>query len=150
MNIPQYEGLSIQDILNRVGQSMDFQSFMPCVKELPKLPKQWISNVAYFVIGKDFANWVMELVEYINQKLAVENNLMINVDPAVAQAWQMSTAVSCKCMSTSTNHSYLLTCLFSHYQSATVLESTFSKPAPREEEPRPKSPMKRRRPGSRR
>ena len=70
---------------------------MPCVKELPKLPKQWISNVAYTVIGEDFASWVMEVVEYRNQKLAVENNLMINVDPAVAQAWQMSTAVSCKC-----------------------------------------------------
>ena len=69
---------------------------MPIQKEMQKLPKQWIVNVAYTLIGEPFAEWVMSQIETRNAKMAKERNLMINVDPAIAAAWQQSTNVACK------------------------------------------------------
>ena len=54
---------------------------MPIEKELPKLPKQWICNVAYSIIGEPFRQWVLDQVEVRNAKQAVERNLNIAIDP---------------------------------------------------------------------
>ena len=86
--VPQYETLYTNDILKKVGNSNDFQRHMPIQKEMIKLPKQWIINVAYSLIGDPFSNWVMEQVEARNRKVAVQKDLMINIDPDVAAAWQ--------------------------------------------------------------
>ena len=72
---------------------------MPIFKEMAKLPKQWIVNVAYTILGEPFADWVMSQIEARNTKVAKERDLMINVDPAIAAAWQQSTHVSRKCYS---------------------------------------------------
>ena len=69
---------------------------MPIEKELPKLPKQWICNVAYSLIGDPFRDWVMQQVEARNQKQAVERNLNIAVDPAIGALLMASTHVSRK------------------------------------------------------
>ena len=69
---------------------------MPIHKEMAKLPKQWIVNVAYTLLGEPFADWVMSQIEARNTKMAKERDLMINVDLAIAAAWQQSTHVSRK------------------------------------------------------
>ena len=82
--------------MTRWGANVEFQLHMPIVKELPKLPKQWICNVAYSLIGDPFRDWVMEQVEARNQKQAVERNLNIAVDPAIGALLMASTHVSRK------------------------------------------------------
>jgi hypothetical protein len=69
---------------------------MPIEKELSKLPKQWICNVAYSLIGDPFRDWVMHQVEARNQKQAVERNLNIAVDPTISALLMASTHVSRK------------------------------------------------------
>ena len=56
--VPHYEGLGVQDILKNIGMKDDFRRYMPVIKEIPKLPKQFIINVAYSIIGEPFAKWV--------------------------------------------------------------------------------------------
>ena len=51
LTLPHYKGLSIQDILKNIGMKDNFRLYMPIVKEIPKLPKQFIINVAYSIIG---------------------------------------------------------------------------------------------------
>jgi len=94
--VPQYDGLSIQCILTKVGDNPDFVLHMPIVREMQKVGKQWIINVAYTIIGDQFAEWVMNMVTERNLKVQREGNKMINIDPEIKAAWQQSTHISCK------------------------------------------------------
>ena len=67
---------------------------LPCEKEIIKLPKQYLTNVIYTIVGQDFANWVRAKIEERNAKVQKDKDLMIAVDPAIAAAFQNSTAVS--------------------------------------------------------
>lgn len=65
--------------------------------ELPKTPKQWICNIAASVIGEHFNKWVRRQVELRHQKVSVQKDLMIKMDPEIAKIFKQSTAVSSKC-----------------------------------------------------
>ena len=94
LTVPHYEGLTVQDILKNIGMKDDFRLYMPIIKEIPKLPKQFIINVAYSIIGDPFAKWVRSQIEMRNEKVTKQKDLLIAMDPLVAMAFQNSTAVS--------------------------------------------------------
>ena len=50
----------------------------------------------YTVFGVDFAKWVEARILERNQKMEVKQNLLINMDPNVAAAFEASKQVSCK------------------------------------------------------
>ena len=85
--VPHYEGLTVQDILKNIGMRDNFRLFMPIVKELPKLPKQFIINVAYSIIGDPFAKWVKGQIQTRNIKVTREKDLLIAMDPRIAEAF---------------------------------------------------------------
>jgi hypothetical protein len=62
-----------------------------------KLPKQWITNVAYAVLGDIFSGWVKSQIEERNSKVALKGNLHIELDPEIHAAFLASSAVSRKC-----------------------------------------------------
>ncbi|MEC8878028.1 MAG: hypothetical protein VX554_02475 [Candidatus Thermoplasmatota archaeon] len=64
--------------------------------ELRKLPKQWVVNVAYSVVGDQFGAWVREQIEARNLKVAHERDMLVDLDPEIAAAFAASTAVSRK------------------------------------------------------
>ena len=73
--------------------------YLPEVEiELPKTPKQWVSNVITSVVGEPFTKWVKKQVQARHAKVAVQNDLMIQMDPEIAKVFQQSTAVSSKCL----------------------------------------------------
>ena len=50
--VPHYDGLSQEDILDHLKDTPEFWIYMPEMKkEILKLPKQWVINVAWSVIG---------------------------------------------------------------------------------------------------
>jgi DNA/RNA endonuclease G (NUC1) len=53
-------------------------------------------NLAYSILGEQFANWVKERINERNSKLTIERNLNIEMDPEIARAFMLSTSVSCK------------------------------------------------------
>jgi hypothetical protein len=63
-----------------------------------KLPKQWITNVAYAVLGDIFSGWVKSQIEERNSKVALKGNLHIELDPEIHAAFLASSAVSRKCL----------------------------------------------------
>lgn len=67
---------------------------LPDSKDIPRLPRQWLINVCYTVVGEQFAAWVNRLVEARNAERAQEKELMIDLDPEVAQVFRSSTHVS--------------------------------------------------------
>ena len=61
-----------------------------------KLPRQWIINVIYSVIGEPFRQWVSEAIKKRNAELADKRDLMIELDPEIAKAFRSSVNISSK------------------------------------------------------
>ena len=94
--VPQYEGLCFKDIAEFASQHPNIAAYMPDDPDLPKTPKQWIINVCVAVIGKPFKDWVYDQVEERNLLMTRKREMMITMDPMMAQKFQASTHVSCK------------------------------------------------------
>ena len=62
----------------------DFRFHMPCLKEIIRLPKQFIINVAFSIIGDPLKEWIHAQIEARNMRVTKEKDLLINMDPMVA------------------------------------------------------------------
>ena len=70
--------------------------WLPDMIEIPRLPKEYIANVAFTVLGKPFGDWVKGQIEMRNYKITTEKQLNIDIDPELAAAFNASSAVSSK------------------------------------------------------
>ena len=57
---PQYKGLYFEDILQFAREHIIMGENLPDFREIAKLPKQWLINIAYSKLGDEFAQWVQE------------------------------------------------------------------------------------------
>ena len=73
---------------------------MPDDRDISKLPRQWIINVIYSIVGDDLREWVSKQVKSRNEKLAEKQELMIELDPEIAAAFGSSVNISSKHLST--------------------------------------------------
>ena len=94
--IPQFEGLAIQDIFNFAQNDMEVERALPPSKEIQKLSRAYLGNVVYTIIGQNFQDWVGAQVSRRNQRVAVEGNNMIQMDPRIAAIFHQSSAISGK------------------------------------------------------
>ena len=62
--------------------------------EIRKLPRHWVINIGATVVGQPFVDWVAERITTRNREMAQDRNLLIKMDPKLAQAFNRSTAVS--------------------------------------------------------
>ena len=70
--------------------------YLPEAKELPKVPRQWLANVIFSIIGQPFADWVDSVIQMRNSKIVANDNKFVAMDPEVYAAFQASTQVSSK------------------------------------------------------
>lgn len=96
IHVPAYESLSLKAIYAFFEQHPDVLAFLPDGKELLKVPKQWICNVAATVIGAPFVGWVGQRIKERNEAVVHERSMLIDMDPNIAAAFHQSTAVSRK------------------------------------------------------
>ena len=73
--------------------------FLPEERDLHRLPRQFIVNVLFTVVGNDIVRWVNDVVDERNQKVAEQKKMLIDLDPEIAKAFQKSTSVPGKCFS---------------------------------------------------
>lgn len=97
LQVPQYEGLAVGAMLIFIQEHREVFKYLPDQVEIQKCPKQWLINVIYTVVQDPFGVWVKQQIESRNQRVAVVKNLLIDMDPEVAEAFAASTAVSSKC-----------------------------------------------------
>ena len=64
--MPQYEGLGIKEFLAEAAKYPDTAQYFPEPDDIRKLPRQWIINVAYTLVGKPFADWVKAIMDTRN------------------------------------------------------------------------------------
>ena len=63
---------------------------------MEKLPRQYIANVIYTIVGPPFAQWVKAQMEKRNDKIKAEQDLLIDMDPEIAEIFRKSQSVSGK------------------------------------------------------
>ena len=92
---PQYETLSTEKILDwaRTQQS-SLGVYLPVEKEIAHLPKQFLVNLIYANLGQAFANWIQQRINERNAEIASKRDMLINVDPIIANAFQGTTHIS--------------------------------------------------------
>ena len=56
--------------------------------------KQWIVNVVYAIVGPAFAAWLKSMVEERNAAIAAKRDMLVNMDPLIAQKLSESNHVS--------------------------------------------------------
>ena len=64
--------------------------YIPDVIEIRKIPKQWLINMIYSLVGNPFKDLVREQIDSKNQRITVERDLMINLDPRLLQFLQIA------------------------------------------------------------
>ena len=65
-------------------------------KERLKLPRQYLANVLYTVLGQDFKNWVDEQVLKRNKKVTKELKTDVEMDPEIEAIFRASKHISSK------------------------------------------------------
>ena len=96
LQIPQYDTLSIQKLYEFMNDHPETFRYFPDACEMKKVPKEWVGNMAYSILGDTFAAWVKAQINARNEKLRAHGDLYIELDPDVAAAFEASTAVACK------------------------------------------------------
>ena len=70
MYVPQYENLSIECILETARKNPMINNYLPEDRDMHKVPRQWLINVTYTVLGTPFKAWVQGEIEKRNEELA--------------------------------------------------------------------------------
>lgn len=92
--IPQYEGLKVERILEYAEDHPHIFDYLPIKKEIKKLSRSYLGNVIYTVIGDPFNEWVNIKVKERHQKFKEKKEMMIHMDPEIAQIFLQSSSVS--------------------------------------------------------
>lgn len=97
IHIPQFEGLTVKDMLTNAKNFPIVMQALPIEpREINKLPRQYLANLIYTMVGDPFRNWIEKKIQERNEKIMKEKNLAIEMDPDVLKAFRTSHYVSSK------------------------------------------------------
>ena len=68
-------------VVNSAIQNGGFTNGLPVEREVCKLPRQYVVNVIYTIVGNVFSQWVRSRVNLRNDKLLQDQNRLIEMDP---------------------------------------------------------------------
>lgn len=95
MAVPQYEELTIKEFYSFAqGYPNVIQALPEVEQEIFKLPRQYLINVIFSIVGQPFRNWVIQKQNARHQKVADEKDMYIQMDPEIAAIYKQSQAVS--------------------------------------------------------
>ena len=94
--MPQYENLNIPKILAKAKETPRVADYLMDDRDMHRVPRQWLVNVAYTLIGDPFNTWVTEQIAQRNHEIAQKQKLLIDMDPAIALAFNNSVNISSK------------------------------------------------------
>ena len=58
LEIPHYSSLTVKELYGFIDQYPETFAYYPCEKEIGRLPRQWVANVAYSLLKDVFSDWV--------------------------------------------------------------------------------------------
>ena len=95
--LPQYDGLTMEDLLTYARQREDVMRALPAVQhEILKLPKKYVAEVILNIVGDPFEEWVSAQINARNAKYKEEHEENLDLDSSVEEVFQNSTTVASK------------------------------------------------------
>ena len=67
---------------------------LPVVREIRKMPRTYVCNVIYTLVGTTFKDWVFRSCKDRNDRLKKAQDTTIVLDPRIAAAYEASTFIS--------------------------------------------------------
>ena len=86
--VPLYKGLSVHNFLDKLKDFPQVEAYLPDEEDRHRLPRQWVINIFNSVVGRPFAKWAHSIISERNESMAEKNDLMIAMDPEIAQLFQ--------------------------------------------------------------
>ena len=99
INIPYYDTLSIEKMLEfakSYQEGMALMALPQLEREVLAMPREYLGNVLFTMIGDPFQGWVDGCIAERNAKVTDDKNLAIQMDPEIAETFKKSTSVSRK------------------------------------------------------
>ena len=94
--MPQYEGLSIDDILERGREHTLLEHYLPEDRDMERLPRQYICTIVRGLLKERFDSWVDGVIEQRNENVKKKGNLEIDMEPKIYKIYVASKNVSSK------------------------------------------------------
>ena len=88
ITVPFYENLTVEIITNEALKYPELEPYWPHERDLPRVSRSWLCNTIYSVVGPRFQGWVTESVKDRNEKLSVDRNMDLKLDPEVANLFR--------------------------------------------------------------
>ena len=72
----------------------EVNEYFPCLREFHKLPRQYVVNTIYTLIGNNFRLWVAQQIKDRCEAIENKKDMMISMDPTIAKAFEESVMIS--------------------------------------------------------
>ena len=96
INVPYFEGLKIESFLKFAADKPHVMRALPLLqREREALPRGYIANIIYTLVGEPFRAWVDRIVNKRHEERRQEQST-IKMDPEIAAIFNQSTATSGK------------------------------------------------------
>ena len=95
--MPHFEGLTFDTMLHNAKKHPGFTNYLPTEnKEVEKLPRPYLANLIYTIVGEKFKEWVKQRVQDRTDKRTQDQDMAIEMDPEVFAVFKASNNVSSK------------------------------------------------------
>jgi len=91
LHVPQFEGLTMTDLIEYANGFPDVMIRLPIEKEIERLPRDYVADIIFTMVGRPFAQWRDQRIDERNHRVALKNNEYCGLAPEVAAAVQRST-----------------------------------------------------------
>ena len=94
--VPQIEGLTVEDMLELAKASQNALKHIPDERDWDGLNRKWLADILYTVEKAKFEKTIKDAVKARKDRLEDKNNMLVDMRPEFAQAFQNSMSFSRK------------------------------------------------------
>ena len=86
--VPQIEGLTVEDMLELARTSPNTLRHLPDERDWDGLNRKWVADILYIVERAKLEKLIKDAVKARKERLEEKNNLLVQMRPEFAQAFQ--------------------------------------------------------------
>ena len=96
MNVPYYENLTLDKMWQFAADHPEVNRYLPADEDKDELPRSWVVNILFTVLGNKFAKWINKQMEARNKQRLKDQNKEAVMLPKFAASFRTSTDISSK------------------------------------------------------